>query len=88
MDTEKFTYKTKSLDELSLALAMGAEVVKVDRDSDERFFTFHLSAPFDMEKTSLQLASKTIKFHICDREVDIYDLLDAVRRSKSIIHQR
>lgn len=78
---EKYTYETKSLDEFAVALALGAEVVSVDRKGDDRFFTFHLRGDFDMEKVSLQLASKTL-------QINAYDLCEALRRAKSIVHSR
>jgi hypothetical protein len=83
MITEEKTYRynTKSLDEFSVCLALGAEVVDVDREGDDRFFTFHLKASFDMEKTALQLASKTLT-------VNAYDLCEALRRAKSLIHSK
>jgi hypothetical protein len=82
METEKtYEYKTQSLDEFSVALALGAEVVEVDRETDPRFFEFHLKAKFDMEKMKLSLASKTLT-------VNAYDLCEAMRRAKSIIHRK
>ena len=82
METEKtYEYKTQSLDEFSVALALGAEVTEVDRESDTRFFEFHLKAKFDMEKMKLSLASKTLT-------VNAYDLCEAMRRAKSIIHRK
>ena len=72
---------TQSLDEFSCALALGAEVVKVDRESDLRFFTFSLRAKFDLEVMRLALASRTL-------EVNAYALCDAIRRAKSIIHRK
>ena len=74
-------YKTQSLDEFAVSLALGAEVVSVDRNTDERFFTFFLKAKFDIEKAMLSLASKTL-------EVNAYALCDAMRRSKSVIHRK
>ena len=90
MTTEEkiYEFETKSLDDLSVCLALGAEVVKVDRNSDARFFTFYLRGDFDMEAVSLQLASKTLKVCVGDRVIDAYDLLEAVRRAKSVVHQR
>lgn len=83
MDEKKiFKHETKSLDELSVLLALGAEVKQVDRNSDSRFYKFFLETDkFDMEKTTLALASKTLT-------VNAYDLLEAGRRAKSIIHAR
>ena len=83
MDTEQKTYeyKTQSLDEFAVALALGAEVVGVDRTTDTRFFMFSLKAKFDMEATMLALASRTLN-------VNAYNLCDALRRCKSLIHKR
>lgn len=76
------TYETKSLDEFAVLLSLGAEVVRVDRISDPKFFKFHLeSDKVDMEKTTLALASKTLT-------VNAYELCEAMRRAKSIIHSR
>lgn len=80
-EEKTYTYETKSLDEFAVALALGAEVVSVDRKDDDRFFTFHLRSDFDMEKIALQLASKTLK-------INAYDLCEALRRAKSIVHSR
>ena len=82
--TEKttYSYKTRSLDEFAVALALGAEVTGVSKDNpDERFFTFHLRGAFDIEKTALALASKTLV-------VNAYDLCEALRRAKSLVHQK
>ena len=76
-----YKYETQSLDEFACALALGAEVTRVDKDSDPRFFTFYLNASFDMEKMRLALASKTL-------EINAYNLCDAIRRAKAIIHRR
>lgn len=83
METENKTYeyKTQSLDELSVALSLGAEVTGVDRITDNRFFTFSLTADFDMEKVMLALASRTL-------QVNAYNLCDALRRAKSLVHRR
>lgn len=83
METEQkiFEYKTQSLDEFAVALALGAEVVGVDKTTDTRFFTFSLKAKFDLEATMLALASRTL-------EVNAYLLCDALRRAKSLIHKR
>lgn len=81
MDEKKYEYRTQSLDEFSVALALGAEVVEVDRETDTRFFTFKLRANFDMEEMRLSLASKTLL-------VNAYALCDALRRCKSLIHKR
>jgi hypothetical protein len=78
---ENQIYRTKSLDEFAVALALNAEVVGVDRASDDRFFTFILKCDFDMEKIALQLASRTLV-------INAYDLCEALRRAKSVIHQR
>lgn len=83
MVTEQITYKhsTQSLDEFALALALGAEIVEVDRLTDPRFFTFHLKGNFNIEEATLALASKSIK-------VNAHDLFDAMRRAKSVVHRR
>lgn len=75
-----YAYSTQSLDEFAVALALGAEVVYVDKLTDSRFFTFRLKATFDMEKTMLELASRTLT-------VNAYALCDALRRCKSVIHR-
>ena len=80
MDEKKYEYKTQSLDEFAIALALGAEVVEVDR-STERFFTFSLRGDFDMESTMLSLASRTLT-------INAYALCDALRRAKSLVHRR
>lgn len=76
-----YTYKTQSLDEFACALALGAEVVNVDRLTDTRFFTFEITGNFDIEKSMLALASKTL-------EINAYALCDALRRAKSLVHRR
>lgn len=77
-----FTYETKSLDDLAVALALGAEVVDVVRERpDDRFFTFHLRGPFDIKTIALQLASRTLT-------INAYDVLEANRRAKSLVHSR
>jgi hypothetical protein len=76
-----FTYRTRSLDEFAVALALGAKVVGVERREDERFFTFHLEGEFDMEKTSLELASRTLT-------INAYDLCEGLRRAKAVVHQK
>lgn len=82
MNDEKiFEYKTQSLDEFACALALGAEVIAVDRETDPRFFTFNLRGKFDMEKMRLSLASKTL-------EINAYALCDAMRRAKAVIHRK
>jgi hypothetical protein len=85
MDTQTeekiFTYETKSLDDLAVALAMGAEVVDVVRKPEDRFFTFHLKGSFDIKAVALKLASRTL-------ELNAYDVLEANRRAKSIVHSR
>ena len=80
-EQKTYEYKTQSLDEFACALALGAEVVKVDRDTDQRFFTFSLTGEFDIEKAMLSLASKTL-------EINAYLLCDAMRRCKSIVHRK
>lgn len=81
MDEKTYEYKTQSLDEFACALALGAEVVSVDRDSDPRFYTFNLRGKFDMEKMRLELASRTLT-------INAYSLCDALRRAKAVIHRR
>ena len=81
MEEKTYEYKTQSLDELAVALALGAEIVKVDRDTDARFFAFHLTGKFDIETTMLSLASKTL-------EINAYALCEALRRAKSVIHRK
>jgi len=81
IEQNTFEYKTQSLDEFAVALAMGAEVVNVDRNTDERFFTFSLKGDFDIEQTMLKLASKTL-------DINAYALCDALRRAKSLIHRK
>lgn len=78
---EKFKYETKSLDEFAVLLSLGAEVVRVDRVSDPKFFKFHLTSEWDMEKKTLELASRTLT-------VNAYELCEAMRRAKSVIHSR
>lgn len=78
---QTYTHSTQSLDELILALALGAEIDRVDRVTDPRFFTFFLKGVFDIEAATLKLASKSIK-------VDAHDMLDAMKRAKSVIHRR
>lgn len=78
----KYRYDTKSLDEFTVLLALGANLTKVDRLTDTRFYTFSLeSETIDLEKKTLELASKTL-------EINAYQLLDAGRRAKSVIHSR
>jgi hypothetical protein len=81
MDEKIYIYSTQSLDEFAVALALGAEIVKVDRDTDARFFAFHLTGKFDIESTMLSLASKTL-------QIDAYALCEAMRRAKSVIHRK
>ena len=83
METEQktHTYKTQSLDEFAVALALGAEVVGMEKTTDSRFFTFNLKANFDMGTTMLSLASRTL-------EMNAYDLCSAIRRAKNLIHRR
>ena len=76
-----YTHETKSLDDLAVALALGAEVVDVVRKADDRFLTFHLKAAFDIKAVTLKLASRTL-------ELNAYDVLEANRRAKSIVHSR
>jgi hypothetical protein len=81
IEEKTYDYKTQSLDEFAVALALGAEIVEVDRKTDERFFTFLLKGNFDIQKSMLSLASKTL-------EINAYALCDALRRAKSLIHRR
>lgn len=74
-----YELSTQSLDELAVALSLGAEVVRVDKST--RFFTFSLRATFDMEAMMLALASQTL-------QVNAYLLCDALRRAKSLVHKR
>lgn len=76
-----FKYETKSLDEFAVLLSLGAEVVSVDRLTDSKFYRFSLSSGWDMEKKTLELASRTL-------QVNAYDLCEAMRRAKSVIHSR
>jgi hypothetical protein len=80
-EEKTYEYKTQSLDEFAVSLALGAEIVGVDRLTDPRFFTFNIKATFDVEKSMLSLASKTL-------DVNAYALCDAMRRAKSLIHRR
>ena len=82
METENITYEydTESLDEFACALALGAEVVKVDKKDESRFLRFYLKANFDMDKMSLSLASKTL-------QIDALALCNAIRTCKSIINR-
>lgn len=79
--TTVFKYETKSLDEFAVLLSLGAEVVSVDRLTDSKFYRFSLSSGWDMEKKTLELASRTL-------QVNAYDLCEAMRRAKSVIHSR
>lgn len=81
MEEKKYTYKTQSLDEFAITLALGAEIVSVDRITDPRFFTFEIIGTFDIESKMLALASKTL-------EINAYALCDALRRAKSLVHRR
>lgn len=85
MDTKTeekiFVYETRSLDDLAVALALGAEVVDVDKKTGERFFTFYLKGSFDIKAAALKLASRTL-------EMNAYDLLEANRRAKSLVHSQ
>ena len=78
---QTYKHSTQSLDEFALALALGAEIVEVDRLTDPRFFTFHLKGNFNIEEATLALASKSI-------QVNAHDLFDAMRRAKSLVHRR
>lgn len=82
-NTEKtYEYETKSLDEFAVALSIGAEITKVDRVKDPKFYTFYLKhETIDIEKIALQLASRTLT-------VNAYELCEAMRRAKSVIHSR
>lgn len=79
--TKEYEYKTQSLDELAVSLALGAEIVEVDRLTDPRFYTFKIKGTFDIEKNMLSLASRTL-------DINAYALCDALRRAKSLIHRR
>lgn len=84
MDTVKeekkvYTYRTKSLDVFSVALAMGAEITGVKREEGDRFLTFILRADFDIEQVAFKHESKTL-------EVNSFDLCEAMRRAKSVCH--
>lgn len=72
-------YETRSLDELAVLLALGAEVVKVDRVSDPRFYKFYLEGEQDLERQALSFTSRKLM-------VNAADLLDARRRANSIVH--
>lgn len=77
-----FTYKTRSLFELATCLSLGAELTgRFHENPDDKFYTFVLKAGFDMEKTVLQLASRTLVGNV-------YDVLEAYQRAKSIVHAR
>lgn len=80
-DKVEYKYETKSLDEFAVLLSMGAEVVNVDRVTDTRFYKFTLAGSWDMEKTTLEFASKKLK-------INAYELCEAMRRCKSIVHSR
>lgn len=80
-EVKKYRYETKSLDEFAVLLAMGAKIVDVDRKTDDRFYKFTLEGIFDLEKATFDLASRTLV-------VNAYELCDALRRAKSIIHHR
>lgn len=80
--SQQYEYETKSLDELAVSLALGAELVDAHkRGADDRFLTFVLKADFDMKKIALQLASKTL-------QINAFSLCEAIRRAKSVIHNR
>jgi hypothetical protein len=82
-ETEKKIYKheTKSMYNLAVCLALGANLVKVDR-SDVKFFKFYLeSETVDLEEKTLLLTSRKL-------EINAYDLLEAYSRAKSIVHSR
>jgi hypothetical protein len=86
MDTQTeekkvYSYRTRSLDEFAVALALGAEVTGVERKPDDRFLTFHLKGEFNIEEIALQLASKTL-------DINAHDLCEAMRRAKSLVHSR
>lgn len=78
---ESTKYSTKSIDSAACVMALGARIVGVKREKEEdRFLTFLFESNFDMEKTALELASKTLT-------INAYDLLEAARRLKSVVHQ-
>lgn len=83
MDTTKEEtkkYSTKSIDSAACVMALGARIVGAKREKEEdKFLTFIFEGEFDMEATALQLASKTLT-------VNAYDLLEAARRLKSVVH--
>lgn len=83
MDENKiYKHETKSMYELAVCLALGAQIDKVDRVTDVRFFKFFLSSKtVDLEQACLKLASKTL-------EINAYDLLEAYSRAKSVVHAR
>lgn len=62
-------------------MALGAKIIGIKREKeDDRFFTFYFEGSFDMEQVALQLASRTLL-------VNASDVLEAMRRMKSLIHQ-
>lgn len=76
-----YTFETRSLDDLAVALALGAEVTDVQKKPGDKFLTFHLKGRFDIKAVSLKLASRTL-------EINAYDVLEANRRAKSIVHSQ
>jgi hypothetical protein len=77
-----YKYETKSLDEFAVLLGLGARVVKVNRETGDRFFSFSLeSDALDLEAKALEHASKTLVMNTTD-------LLDAYKRAKSIVHSK
>lgn len=81
VEKQVFQYQTKSLDDLAVALALGAEVVDVVKEEGERFFSFHLQGDFDIKAIALKLASRTLT-------INAHDVLEANRRAKSIVHSK
>lgn len=78
---ESTKYSTKSIDSAACVMALGARIVGVKREKEEdRFLTFFFESNFDMEKIALDLASKVLT-------VNAYELLEAARRLKSLVHQ-
>ncbi len=77
-----YRYSTRSIYEFAVCLAVGAEIVSVDRETDIRHYRFHVkSESVDLEKKALELQSKTLV-------MNAYELLDAYGRAKSVIHSK
>lgn len=74
-------YHTKSLDSAACIMASGARIIGVKREKeDDRFLTFYFEGTFDMEQVAIDLAAKTLR-------LNTYDVLESVRRLKSLVHQ-